>query len=200
MSEQHKEKENEKELVDILKENWLSVILAGAGLVLVLIGAVVMIKEGIYEPGEEIIIEEETQEGQIKVDIQGAVLNPGVYDLTFSSRVKDLLTVAGGLSEEADRDWVAQNLNQAAKLKDGEKFFIPQKGETQVKGSQSSVVGKININKASTAELKSLSGIGDAYSQKIVDNRPYANIEELKERKIIPASTFEKIKEKISVY
>ena len=197
MSEQDKE----KELMDIFKENWLSFVLAGAGLVLVLIGAVVMIKEGRTPADQEIVIEEESvEEGQIKVDIQGAVLNPGVYDLAFSSRVKDLLTVAGGLSEEADQDWVAQNLNQASKLKDGEKFYIPKKGETQIKGSQSSVVGKININKASAVELKSLSGIGDAYSQRIVDNRPYANIEELKERKVIPASTFEKIKDKISVY
>lgn len=190
----------EKEIIGILKENWLSAVLAGIGLILVVAGGVVMVKEGRTPSDQEIVIEEETQEGKIKVDIQGAVLNPGVYDLAFSSRVKDLLTVAGGLSEEADRDWVAQNLNQAAKLKDGEKFFIPKKGETQIKGSQSSVVGKININAASASELDSLPDIGKVRSQKIIDDRPYSRIEELLEKKTIPASTFEKIKDKISVY
>ena len=195
------EQSDKKELVDLFKENWLSFVLAGAGLVLVMIGGVVMLKEGSFQSGKEIVIEEESVTGEkIHVDIEGAVLNPGVYELPFSSRVQDLLISAGGLSKEADREWTAKNLNKAAKLKDGEKFYIPKKDESQVKGSQSSVTDKININMASASELDSLPDIGEARSQKIIDDRPYSRIEELLEKKTIPASVFEKIKSKISVY
>lgn len=190
-----------REIANLLKENWFSVVLAIAGLVLVLIGAGVMIREGSFKSRQEIVIEEGVaNEEKIKVDIEGAVLNPEVYQLPFSSRVQDLLIAAGGLSEDADREWVAKNLNMAAKIKDGEKFYIPPKGESQVKGSQSSIGFKININRASLSELDTLPDIGQVRGQKIIDGRPYSRIEELLERKIIPSSTFEKIKDKISVY
>ena len=55
----------------------------------------------------------------------------------------------------------------------------------------------IDINTATKAELASLPGIGDAYSQKIIDGRPYAKKDQLKSKKIIPAATYDKIKDKI---
>ena len=44
-----------------------------------------------------------------------------------------------------------------------------------------------------------LVGIGSVYAKKIVDGRPYAKIEELIERNIVPNSTYEKIKDSISI-
>jgi competence protein ComEA len=55
----------------------------------------------------------------------------------------------------------------------------------------------IDINTATKAELSALSGIGDAYSQKIIDGRPYAKKDQLKSRKIIPAATYDMITDKI---
>jgi radical SAM superfamily enzyme with C-terminal helix-hairpin-helix motif len=46
-------------------------------------------------------------------------------------------------------------------------------------------------------ELKALPGIGDAYAQKIVDNRPYQKKDQLVSRKIIPQATYNKIKDRI---
>lgn len=57
--------------------------------------------------------------------------------------------------------------------------------------------GLIDINRATAAELKTLPGIGDAYSAAIVKNRPYANKTQLKSRNVIPSGTYEKIKDKV---
>jgi competence protein ComEA len=55
----------------------------------------------------------------------------------------------------------------------------------------------IDINSASKAELMTLPGIGDAYSQKIVDNRPYARKDQLVSKNIVPQATYDKIKDRI---
>lgn len=146
------------------------------------------------------------------VEIAGAVEKPGVYKLPLNSRVDDLLIVAGGLSATADRDWVSKNINRAAKLTDGQKVFIPDKQSGEASANKSggyqnisTVLGDkntslVNINTASAKELDSLPGIGQVYAQKIIEQRPYSTPEELVTKKVIPKSTYEKIKDRISVW
>jgi len=55
----------------------------------------------------------------------------------------------------------------------------------------------LDINTASADQLKTLPGIGDAYSKRIIDGRPYAMKNQLTQRGVIPAATYEKIKDKI---
>src|SRR5262245_58600275 len=58
-------------------------------------------------------------------------------------------------------------------------------------------VALLDINKASKAELSTLPGIGEAYSQKIIDGRPFARKDQLVSRNIIPQATYDKIKDQI---
>jgi len=55
----------------------------------------------------------------------------------------------------------------------------------------------LDINSASADELKALPGVGDAYSKKIIDNRPYAKKDQLVSRKVIPEKTYQGIKDMI---
>lgn len=55
----------------------------------------------------------------------------------------------------------------------------------------------VDINSASKDELTALPGIGDAYSQKIIDGRPYANKAQLLSKKILPKATYDGVKAQI---
>ena len=179
-----------------------------AGILLISFGVLVFYKAIQPQDKIEIISEEENKSEQtIFCDLEGAVEKPGVYELTSSSRLDDLLIKAGGLSAEADREWVEKNLNRAQKLADGAKIYIPEQGEAPRslgeggQGEQiAGVTTKININSAPVSELDKLWGIGAVRVQEIIDGRPYQSIEELKTKKIIPGNVYEKIKDQISVF
>lgn len=132
-----------------------------------------------------------------KVDISGAVINPGVYELGNDDRVENVLAAAGGLARDADTKWIEKNLNRAAKLIDGQKIYIPRQGEeSKPKISTSNI---ISINSGSQAELESLPGIGPVTAGKIISARPYSGIEELVQKKIVGQKVYGQIKDKIGL-
>lgn len=156
-------------------------------------------------PEPVLVANESTVLGKkIKVDVSGEVLNPGVYELDEGGRIEDAIYVAGGMTEGVDKDWVYKNLNLAQKLIDGTKVYLPNKN--RLENSSTTIMGvttnqnSININTASFEELDKLIGVGPVTVQKIIENRPYQNIEELKTKKVVSNSVFEKIKNNISVY
>lgn len=72
-------------------------------------------------------------------------------------------------------------------------------GHEKSTDNQSYSSGKININKASRSQLKSLNGIGDVLSRRIINSRPFNSTSEIKDVKGIGPKTFEDIKWEITV-
>ena len=143
------------------------------------------------------------------VDVDGAVSNPGVYELAADARVNDAIQAAGGLTSEAD----AAAINRAALLTDGQKVYVPHVGEEvettagaatpASPGAASSDAGPVNINTASVDDLDTLPGVGPSTAQAIVDDRAqngaFASIEDIMRVSGIGEKKFEKLKGLICV-
>lgn len=154
-------------------------------------------------------------QSEIQVYICGQVRTPGVYTLEEGSRICDVVQKAGGLKEEAADTY----LNQAQRLEDGQKIYVPSKEEAEELGdpvsdlsgtvagtsgtnSESGATqGKVSINRADKAELMTLSGIGETKAEAILSyreaNQGFKSLEELKQVEGIKDGTFQKIKDRI---
>ncbi len=189
----------------------LEVIVGGVGLFLIIIGGLLWMVDTHQKnseikiiPASQVTTSQDNQ-GEVVVDVAGAVKRPGVYKLPAGSRVGEAIEAAGGLADNADKEWLAKNLNLAAKIVDGAKIYLPKVGQTGVPnmtGNHSQVIGSqaVNLNFASQKELESLPGVGPVTANKIIEGRPYTSIEELLTRKIVGKSVYDKIKDKVTVY
>jgi competence protein ComEA len=137
------------------------------------------------------------------VDVEGAVVDPGVHSVPAGSRVGDAIAAAGGYSTEVDIAAAAAALNLAEHLTDGQKIHVPARGEvvTLPGGATSppSAGGPIDINHATQGELESLPGIGPVTAEKIIAARPFAAIDELDSRDVVGPSVMEQIRDLITV-
>lgn len=186
------------------KENIIALSLGGLGLLLVLFGVfqfVIHSDKAQSDPTFDSIPapSEAASVGEIVVDVEGAVLNPGVYKLSSTARTVDALAAAGGLSEDADREYVQKNINLAQKVTDGLKLYIPRSGEQVLSASSASGSGPvININQASESQLEALPGIGAVTAGKIISGRPYGSVDDLLNQKIVGSKVFSEIKDQLS--
>ena len=206
---------NFRELIEkykpIIKENLVPIALAFLGLIFFGYGLIVFLNSS--KSSNDITFQPSGQENQtsknIVVDIEGAVIKPGVYRLVLDSRISDALVAASGLSSQADREWVAKNLNLATVLTDGAKIYIPRTGEsvTESRGDKGATGAttiengsSININMAGESELDSLPGVGPVTAQKIILGRPYSSIDDLLNKKIVGQKVFDQIKGRITIW
>lgn len=146
------------------------------------------------------VTETQTESG-IWVDVCGAVVNPGVYQLEAGARVYQAVDAAGGFLEEAERTAV----NLAAVLRDGEQIRILTAEEARIRSESeaASASGLVNLNTADVQTLCTLTGIGTSRAEDIIAYRekkgPFQSIEEIKNVTGIKEGTFQKIKDKIVV-
>lgn len=133
----------------------------------------------------------------IVVDVEGAVARPGVVRLASGARVADAIAAAGGTTPDADA-----SLNKAAPLHDGARVYVPRYGETPPAGSVGSPSEtKIDINRATVAELESLPGIGPSTAGRIVRARElkaFAKVEELQTRGLVSARVLSDIRDLVT--
>lgn len=147
--------------------------------------------------------------GLIKVDIQGAVKKPGIYQLEIGQRLSDLIALADGFDPDADQAYVAKTLNLATELKNQDKIYIPFFEEAELDNSSndsgsiaptdSKNSDLISINQATSAQLETLSGIGAVKAQAIIDARPYASLEELVSKSVLSENLFNDLKVQLTL-
>lgn len=176
-------------------------IISGILILIILISGGYLLFTNRNNGNVEIIDPDSNKNGAIlKVDVEGAVKNPGVYNLKPEDRIEDAIKAAGGPLPEADLSKVSKGL--AAKVTDGEKIIIPYGSSSSV-SSNSEQGDKVNINTASLAELDTLPGVGEATAQKIIDYREqngyFTSIEDIMNVSGIGEVKFEKIKDMITI-
>ena len=115
----------------------------------------------------------------VTVHVAGQVASPGVYAVPAGGRVADAVIVAGGTSSEAD----VEQLNLAARVSDGERIYVPRKGEAAppvvgtppassgAQGKGGPATGPIDLNTATAEQLEALPGVGPATSRAILAYR-----------------------------
>ena len=146
---------------------------------------------------------ENSDTGTIVVYICGAVNENKVITLKENSRICDAIDAVGGLTDEAD----LTNINLAYILEDGEKIYIPKKGDeiqnTTISYTNSQNSSKININKATQSELETIPGIGPSTALKIIkyreENGKFSKIEDIKNISGIGEAKYEQMKDYISI-
>lgn len=164
----------------------------------ILFALVLVLLVVVLRPKSTLLVEEPLDD-KIKVEIKGAVNNPGVYELETGKRVEDVIKLSGGLKKDAD----VSNTNLSKNLVDEMVIIIYTKdeinsmtaGNTTIKyidkecicpviennSCISDVVtnfevieevsDKISLNKATLEELMTLKGIGESKAKSIIEYR-----------------------------
>lgn len=150
------------------------------------------------DPAPAAAATETTEEVELVIAVAGAIDRPGVHRLPAGSRVDDAIRIAGGMTADADPD----RLNLAAPLTDGERIWVPSRGEEEppevITGAvpppasapdgrgadpDPDRVATVDINTADATELEALPGVGPATAAAIVahreENGPFATVDQL---------------------
>ncbi len=171
--------------------------------------------------------EKVSEKNIVKIDIKGAVVKPGVYEIENNKRVVDVIELAGGTTKEANTNyinlstkvtdemviWVYTNKEiEELKLKESSVQYMVKECNCPVvdnttclssSSKESKNTSLVNINTATIEDLMSLNGIGENKAKSIIDyrnkNGKYKTIEDIMNVTGIGESVYNKIKEYIEV-
>lgn len=143
------------------------------------------------------------QDQKLFAYISGAVVNPGVYEITEQTKLIDLIYEAGGYDTTIDPEFLSQNLNLSQKIFNEDHIFVPyylpkpaaSSATVDSNSPTGSSSGKISLNSATAEELDTLPGVGEATVKKIMDARPYQSIDDLKNVEGIGDKRFNDLKD-----
>lgn len=136
--------------------------------------------------------------------VAGAVARPGLYRLGGAPRIADALDAAGGPAPDADLDAV----NLAAPVVDGERIYVPRKGEAQppIAAGPSRGAGTtapLDLNTATAEQLEELPGVGPSTAAAIVayrkENGRFRSVDELLEVRGIGEARLAELRPKVRV-
>ncbi len=155
----------------------------------------------------------------IKVQVSGEVMKPGVYSMNANDRVFDAVAAAGGFGPNAD----LSGINFALRVQDEAHYYVPFFGETPPapaastsgggvaeydragndRAGNGSASSLIDLNTASAQELEALPGIGPVMAGRIIAHRdangPFAAIDDLENVPGIGPKTLEAIRQLVTV-
>lgn len=186
------------------------------------------------EETKELLVskKEDTKKGTesnetFKVDIKGEIINPGIYSLSSSSRVIDVIEKAGGLTQNANTTVInlskkiidemviiiysneqVQNFSKTKEVEQQVQQYCIQPDNNALKNDaciteSTNTSSKVSINNATLEQLQTLPGIGASKAQDIINYRTehgqFKSIEDLKNISGIGDSVFAKIKDYITL-
>ena len=148
-------------------------------------------------------------ETDIRVQVSGAVMAPGVYAMTESDRVMDAISAAGGVHPDAE----LSGINLARRVQDEAHYRVPFTGESDpaptTTGEEIPLQGSaspaplVDLNSATSRELETLPGIGPAMAGRIIAHReangPFASIDDVENVPGIGPKTLESIRAMVTV-
>lgn len=133
----------------------------------------------------------------IVFEVVGMVEKPGVYYSSRSLIVLEAIEQAGGLSEDADLDFIHQNIALSKPVIQYQKIYIPSKSSavinTSINTSSNGQDNIININSSTKSEIESLPGIGETIANRIILARPFSKKEDIKTVEGITENLYNKI-------
>jgi competence protein ComEA len=135
--------------------------------------------------------------------------------LPVGARVGDLVDAAGGFGPRVDTAR-AGSLNLAAVLKDGDQVRVASRDDATATAAAVTGPGTpggtaagpgsaapVDLNRATSAELEALPGIGPVTASKIISSResdgPFTAIDDLRTRKLVGEKTFEQLEPLVTV-
>lgn len=210
----------------------LLIVILSTGIYLVHASSIPEENVEINELEKEDVIIEEKQEviaDKILIDIKGAVVNPGVYQLSIGCSVMDAINMAGGLLENANTNTInlskrlvdemviiiytneqIENYNKEKVMTEFVYVEIPCVCPDTINNAcieNNNTIDvkkdKISINTATKEELMTLSGIGASKAEEIIKYREangnFKDIAEIKNVSGIGESAFDKIKDNITI-